>query len=124
MGKHFKTLPGLLGFTGFWIYFLNFVTLKGQQIETFKFSRMVRQQLRQFAFDALQLDEQTAHSVGVTKGSGKGIDECELAAAVQKRLLFMLTMNIQKSGCDFTKRRNGAWLIVDENAVPFVRRDF
>src|SRR5262249_54155525 len=54
---------------------------------------------------------------------GENIDQFELACTIEKSLLFVLAVDIQKPRRDFMKCRNGAGLIIDVDTIPFVGRD-
>ena len=53
----------------------------------------------------------------------KFVDQGELAGIIEEGLLLMLAMDVEKQRRQLTQCRNGAGLVIDVDAIPFVGRD-
>src|SRR5262249_45441982 len=64
------------------------------------------------------------HLRGKVGRIGKCIDQGKLAAVIEKRLLLVLAMDVQKQGSQLPQGRDGARLVINVDPVSFVRRNF
>src|SRR5262249_10816577 len=67
--------------------------------------------------------EQLTSLRGKSRRFGVSIDQGKLARMVKQRLLLVLPMDIQQERSEFAQSRHCSRLIVDVNAISFVRRN-
>src|SRR5437016_13239664 len=103
----------MLAFVRFRIRFLNLIVLECKKVQTFDFAGVFGKKFGELVLDAIRFRMKVPDIFGRRSGFGKSVDEGKLASAVEERLLFVLTMDVQKRRRKLAKGGDGARLVVD-----------
>jgi len=113
----------MFGFARLRFRFLDFLVLEGEQIKPFEFAGMVGVKRIEFRFGLFGSNVQLTEFSRRRSQTRICIDENKLARVVQKRLLFVLSMDVQEQRGKIAQSRHCARLVIDEDTISFVRRD-